>query len=96
MCRDLGGVAKALWLLFIVFIPVVGVLVYLIARGHKMQEHAVQQAEAQEKMFRQYVQSATSGGSPADEIAKLAALRDNGTITPEDFEAGKARALGGN
>src|SRR5215475_789064 len=70
---DLSGWAKALWTIFVIVLPFLGVFVYLIARGRKMQEHAVQQAQDQETAMRQYVQSVagTSGGA-ADEIARLA------------------------
>ena len=82
--HDLSGWAKALWLVFIVFLPLFGVLVYLIVRGGSMHERAVQAAQAQDAALKEYVQSvaATSGGSStADELAKLADLRDKGVIT---------------
>jgi competence protein ComGC len=80
-------------LVFIVFLPVLGVLVYLIARGNKMHEHAIADAKNQEAAFRSYVQQATSSGSTADELTKLADLRDKGVITAEQFEAQKAKLL---
>ena len=67
--HDLGGVAKALWIIFIILVPYLGVFVYLIARGHKMQEHAVEAAQAQDTAMRQYVQS-VAPVSPADELAE--------------------------
>ena len=91
--RDLSGGMKALWILFVLFIPLIGVLVYLIARGGKMQERAQQDARQQEKDFRAYVQEAASSGTPADQLAKLADLRDKGVITAEEFEREKARVL---
>ncbi len=93
--HDLGGWAKALWIIFIIVLPFLGVFVYLIARGHKMQEHAAQAAQAQDAAMRQYVQSvaSTSGGSAADEVARLADLRDKGVITEAEFQQGKAKAL---
>ena len=66
-----GRVAKALWVIFVILVPYLGVFVYLIARGHKMQEHAVEAAQAQDTAMRQYVQSVATV-SPADELAKLA------------------------
>ncbi len=91
---DLSGWGKALWTIFIILLPYLGVFVYLIARGKKMGEHAAQQAAAQEAQMRQYVQSvATTGGGSADEIAKLADLRDRGVISEEEFQAAKAKAL---
>jgi Short C-terminal domain len=92
---DLGGWGKTLWVLFVVFLPYLGVFVYLIARGHKMHEHAAQQAKAQDAAFRQYVQdTAGSGGSSAaDELAKAADLRAKGVIDDAEFERLKAKAL---
>src|SRR5438552_13589899 len=83
--HDLSGWAKALWFLFVLFIPLIGVLVYLIARGGKMQERAVQAARQQDQDFRTYVQDAAGSQTPADQLAKLADLRDRGVITAEEF-----------
>jgi len=91
--HDLNGWGKALWFLFVLFIPLIGVLVYLIARGGKMHERAVQQAQQQEQQFRSYVQETASSGNTADQLAKLADLRDRGVITPEEFEREKAKVL---
>jgi Short C-terminal domain/Phospholipase_D-nuclease N-terminal len=92
---DLSGWGKALWTLFIIFVPYLGVFVYLIARGGKMQRHAVQDAQAQDAAFRQYVQSAVPDGkTTADELAKLADLRDKGVISEAEFQQAKAKALG--
>jgi hypothetical protein len=92
---DMGGGAKALWTIFVIVLPYLGVFVYLIARGHKMQEHAVQQAKAQDAATREYIQSvAGTGASAADEVARLADLRDKGVITEAEFQAAKAKTLG--
>jgi len=91
--QDLSGGAKALWFIFVLFIPLIGVLVYLIARGGKMHERAVQQAQQQDREFRAYVQDAAGGQNTADQLAKLADLRDRGVITPEEFEREKAKVL---
>ena len=93
--HDLSGFAKALWFLFVLFIPLLGVLVYLIARGGKMHEHAVRQAQQQDAEFRSYVQQAAAGSpaSTADQLAKLADLRDRGVISAEQFEREKAKVL---
>src|SRR3954447_23699218 len=94
--HDMGGLAKALWVIFVIILPYLGVLVYLIARGHKMQEHAIAAAQAQDAAFKQAVQQAAgTGGGTADEIARLAALKANGTITEAEFEQAKAKALAG-
>jgi type VI protein secretion system component VasK len=92
---DLSGWGKALWSIFIIFLPYLGVFVYLIARGHKMQEHSMKEAQAQEAALRSYVQNvAGSGGSAADEISRLADLRDRGVISEAEFQQAKARTIG--
>ena len=91
--QDLNGWGKALWFLFVLFIPLIGVLVYLIARGGKMHERAVRTAQQQDQQFREYVQDAAGSGNTADQLAKLADLRDRGVITPAEFEAQKAKVL---
>src|SRR5271169_3950497 len=68
--HDLSGWAKALWFIFILLLPLIGVLVYLIARGGKMHEHAVRQAQQQDAELRSYVQAAAGSPSPADQLAK--------------------------
>ena len=93
--RDLSGWAKALWFLFVLLIPLIGVLVYLIARGGSMHERAVQDAQQQDAEFRSYAQetAASAPASTADQLAKLADLRDRGVISAEEFEREKARVL---
>jgi hypothetical protein len=93
--HDLSGWGKALWSLFVLLVPFLGVFVYLIARGHKMQEHAAQAAKERDAYMRQYVQSVAASGatSTADELARLAELRDKGVITEADFQQAKAKAL---
>lgn len=93
--QDLSGWGKALWTIFVIFLPYLGVFVYLIARGGKMQKHAVQEAQAEDAAFRDYVHQAvnSNGTSTADQIAKLADLRDKGTISEEEFQQAKAKAL---
>jgi hypothetical protein len=91
--RDLSGWGKALWFLFVLLIPLIGVLVYLIVRGSSMQERAVQDARQQDQEFRAYVQDAAGSGNTADQLAKLADLRDRGVITPAEFEREKAKVL---
>jgi type VI protein secretion system component VasK len=93
--RDLSGWAKALWTIFVVVLPYLGVFVYLIARGHKMQEHAEQAAQDQDAAMRRYVQEVgASNGDAASQISRLADLRDRGVISEEEFQRGKAKALG--
>ena len=92
--QDLGGFAKTLWVIFVILVPYFGVFVYLIARGHKMSEHAVQAAQAQDAAQREYIQSAV-GPSPstADELGRLADLKNQGVISDAEFEQLKAKAL---
>jgi Short C-terminal domain/Phospholipase_D-nuclease N-terminal len=92
--HDLSGWAKALWFLFVLFIPLIGVLVYLIARGGEMHERAAQQAQRQDEAYRSYIQQAAgTSASSADQLAKLAELRDRGAITAEEFGSEKAKIL---
>ena len=90
--HDLSGWAKALWFIFILIFPLIGVLVYLIARGGKMHEHA-RDAQLQEQQFRSYVREAAGSQSPADQLAKLADLRDRGVITAGESDREKAKIL---
>ena len=93
--HELSGWGKALWTLFLIVLPWLGALVYLIARGRSMNERALQQAQRNEQAFRQYVQqAATDKPSTADELAKLADLRDRGTISEQEFAQAKAHLLG--
>jgi len=78
---DLSGWGKVGWLLLIVILPLVGVLIYPIARGHKMTEHAVTHARAQDAAFRDYVRSAVA--SPADDLAKRQDLKERGQRASE-------------
>ena len=93
--RDLSGWAKALWFVFVLFIPLIGVLVYLIARGGEMHERAVQQAQQQDEQARQYIQQVAGSGNTADQLATLADLRDRGVITAAEFDSEKAKILAG-
>ncbi len=92
--HDLSGWAKALWFLFVLFIPLVGVLVYLIARGGSMHERQLRQAQQQDRAFHDYARTAAqTPGNSADQLEKLASLRDRGVITPEEFDREKAKVL---
>jgi hypothetical protein len=93
--HDMGGLAKAVWVIFVIILPFLGVLVYLIARGGKMHERAAEQAAQQQKAFDAYVKQAagSSGGSSVDELAKLADLKAKGVINDAEFEAQKAKLL---
>ena len=93
--HELSGWGKALWLIFIIVLPYLGVFVYLIARGAGMQERGLAEAQKRAEMQRQYIQTVAAGssGGAADEIARLVQLRDSGAITEEEFQALKAKAM---
>jgi hypothetical protein len=90
--RDLSNAAKALWILFILVLPLFGVLAYLAVRGHTMHEHEVED-RARYAAFRRFGGGATPGG-PAGDLAALADLRDRGVLTDDEFERAKAKVLG--
>jgi len=92
---DLGGVAKTLWVLFVIFIPWLGILAYLIARGKGMQDRQLEQARTIQLAQTEYIQSVAAGSStnPADQISSAKSLLDTGAITRAEFETLKAKAL---
>ena len=95
--HDLSGVSKFFWIFFVILLPYLGVFVYLIARGHKMGEHAVADAQARDEAAQAYIRNtvgASAGPSTAEELTKLAALRDSGVIDENEFAAQKAKLLG--
>jgi hypothetical protein len=97
--HDLSGWAKAAWAIFVIILPYLGVLVYLIARGHKMAEHAQQDAQNQQAAFSAAVRQAAGsggGGSTADELARLADLKKQGVIDDAEFEMLKQKAISGS
>jgi magnesium-transporting ATPase (P-type) len=91
--EDLSGWGKALWSLFVIFLPFLGVFVYLIARGSKMRTRAMDQAAYQEQEYRTYVRDAAGSTSAAEEVARLADLHDRGVLDDAEFQQAKARAL---
>ena len=95
--HDLGGWAKALWVIAIIIMPYLGVLLYLIFRGGGMHERAAQQAALQQKAFDQYVKqtAGTPGSTTADQLSKLAGLKSQGLLSDEEFEAEKTKILAG-
>jgi len=93
---DMGGFGKALWVVFVIILPFLGVLVYLIAHGGEMQKRAVDQAVTQQRAQQAYIQDAAgSGGSSADELEKLAGLHQKGVLTDEEFATQKSKVLNG-
>ena len=91
--HDLGGWGKAGWLLFIIVLPLLGVLVYLIARGGSMHERDVRVAQAQDQELRSYIRGVAGHTSTADELAKLADLKQKGVISDAEFDQAKAKLL---
>jgi uncharacterized membrane protein YcjF (UPF0283 family) len=88
---DIGGWHKAAWVVFVIVLPFLGVLIYLIAQHDGMRQRSEKQAQAQQQAFDQYVRDA-AGGS-AGEIAKAKQLLDSGAITQEEYDRLKAKAL---
>ncbi len=91
--HDMGGWAKALWSIFVILLPFLGVFIYLIVNGKAMGERAAADAQQQQAAFDTYVRQTAGTTGSADELAKLAALRDNGTLTDAEFAAQKAKLL---
>jgi type VI protein secretion system component VasK len=95
--QDISGWGKAGWLILTLLLPYLGVLVYVIVRGRTMGERDVKQARAQETAFKEYVRDAAGSGgataSKADELVKLADLREKGVLTDEEFQQAKAKFL---
>ncbi len=92
--HDLSGGMKAFWTIFVIILPFLGILIYLIARGSGMQDRAIDQAKAQQAKFNDFVQSSATASDPVESITKAKALLDTGTITQAEFDALKAKALG--
>lgn len=90
---DLGGWAKAAWLIFVLLVPFLGVFVYVIARGDEMGRRDVAQAQARDQAFQSYVRETAGTGGSVDQLAKLADLRDRGVINDAEFEQQKAKVL---
>lgn len=91
--HDMGGFAKAMWVIFIVFLPILGVLFYLIVRGGSMHERSVREATADKAQFDDYVRTTAGAASPADQLATIASLHDQGKLNDEDFAKAKAQIL---
>jgi hypothetical protein len=95
--HDLSGWAKALWTVFVLVFPYLGVFVYLVARGHKMVEHEIAAAQANEAAMRAYIRDAagtTGGPGAAAELERLASLRERGVIDDDEFARLKSRIVG--
>jgi len=94
--RDLGGVAKTIWVLFIVILPIIGMLAYLLARGHGMTDRAIEAQQENERRQAAYIKSVAANSSEttaAGQIASAKSLLDAGAITTQEFDQMKAKAL---
>ena len=90
--HETSGFAKAAWVFFLIFLPFLGVLVYLIARGDGMRERSIKEQAAMKSQFDSYVRE-TAGSSPADQLHKLSELKQRGDISEAEFERAKAKLL---
>jgi hypothetical protein len=91
--HDISGWGKAAWVIFVVILPWIGVLVYLIANHDGMAERRMKEAQASQAQFDQYVRTTAGTGGAASEIEKAKQLLDSGTISQAEFDAIKAKAL---
>jgi cytochrome c biogenesis protein CcdA len=91
--HELSGVAKAVWVFFLVFLPFLGVLLYLIVRGGGMRDRTIKAQVDAKKEFDSYVREQAQSGSPADELHKLAELKDKGALSAEEFDRAKSKLL---
>lgn len=91
--HELSGIAKAVWVFFLVFLPFLGVLLYLIVRGEGMRDRALKEQADAKKHFDEYVRQQAHAGSPADELHKLNELKEKGALSAEEFEQAKAKLL---
>ena len=91
--EDLSGGAKALWVIFVIVLPFLGVFIYILARGASMHERSARQVRRQDEAMQAYVRDAAGSPSTADELAKLADLKEKGVISAEEYEKAKAKVL---
>ena len=89
---SMNGLGKTGWLLFVIVLPFIGVLAYVVVRGSEMGSREQQHARAERKVFDNYVRD-TAGGGEADQLAKLSELRTNGHLSEEEFQRAKERVL---
>ena len=91
---DLSGWAKALWTVVIIFLPYIGVFIYLIVRGGEMTDRAAAAQQRDRGAFDDYIRETTGSASSADELVRLADLHDAGTLSDEEYASAKAKVLG--
>lgn len=92
---DLSGWSKAFWSFFVIIVPFLGVLIYIVVHGSSMRQRDIADVQQREAAFRDYVVDVAATGGPADELSKLATLRDQGVLTEAEFDQQKAKVLGG-
>ena len=92
--HEMSGWGKAAWIIFLIFIPFLGALIYLIVRGQGMRDRALAQQQEAQKQLDTYVRQTAAGGSTADELAKLSKLHDQNKLSDQEFEAAKAKIVG--
>jgi uncharacterized membrane protein YcjF (UPF0283 family) len=95
---DMSGWAKAAWLVGVIILPLVGILIYLVARGGSMRERQESRQRAADAQFKQYVRQAAdsdpnAGGAPSDELAKLAGLHQRGVLSDDEFQKATSRVV---
>ncbi len=91
--RDIGGGVKTLWVLFVIVLPLLGMLIYLLVRGHGMEQRQAEQMREAQKAQAEYIKSVAVPTSSTDEIANAKGLLDSGAITQSEFDQIKAKAL---
>jgi hypothetical protein len=91
--HSISGWTKALWIIVLIFVPFLGALIYLIARGPGMRERALAQQQEMQKQLDTYVRQTAGSGSAADELTKLAKLHDDHKLSDQEFEAAKAKIV---
>jgi Phospholipase_D-nuclease N-terminal/Short C-terminal domain len=91
--HELSGVAKAVWVFFLIFLPFLGVLLYLIVRGDGMRDRTIKEQADAKKHFDEYVREQAGTGSSAEELHKLSELKAKGDLSSEEFERAKAKLL---
>jgi type VI protein secretion system component VasK len=94
--HDISGWVKALWIIFVIILPFLGVLVYLIAESHGMADRNQKQAQAAQSQFDDYVKTVAAQSDPTEQISKAKGLLDSGAITQAEFDSIKAKALAGS
>ncbi|MEV1050229.1 SHOCT domain-containing protein [Streptomyces sp. NPDC049887] len=91
--HEMSGWAKAAWLIFMLLIPFLGVLVYVIVRGRDMGKREIQHAQEQQEAFNAYIRQTAKDAGPGDELARLSELKAKGDLSEEEFQRAKDKLL---